>query len=40
MKESLMRILKAAKFLNSNMGRVYIEFGQPTSVRDQMEVIP
>ncbi len=40
LKESLIRILKAARFLNSNMGRVYIEFGQPMRVKNEMEIIP
>ncbi len=39
-KESLIRILKAAKILNSNMGRVYIEFGSPMRIRNEMKIIP
>ena len=32
-KESLLRVLSAVKLLNANHGRVYIEFGEPISVR-------
>ena len=33
-KESLVRVVKAASILNQNFGRVYIEFAEPMSLKD------